>query len=161
MYMVGFTFSYTTFVLCWGVYMYTPLAFLSLTTNTPLSLLSPSSLFQQIERKVEGIRNGAHVTGKKLTSSLQGSGSTPEKHQVFNITLSTVGSIEPSQQPTTGCMCTHIYMYNIIHVYTALSCGLLVALVMTHRYNVHCVCVCAYVVCVCIMLCVCVCICCV
>jgi hypothetical protein len=35
----------------------------------------------QIERKVEGIRNGGQVTTKKLTASFQGSGSTTEKHQ--------------------------------------------------------------------------------
>lgn len=31
---------------------------------------------------MEGIRNGGQVTIKKLSSSLQGSGSTPDKHQV-------------------------------------------------------------------------------
>ena len=36
----------------------------------------------QAEKKVEGIRNGCHVTTKKLAGTIMGSGSTMDKHQV-------------------------------------------------------------------------------
>jgi len=39
-------------------------------------------MFIQIEKKVEGIRNGCLVICKKLSSTFVGSGSSLDKHQV-------------------------------------------------------------------------------
>ena len=73
--------------------MYVSLCFCSVCVYTLSHLPVAHTCTLQAEKKVEGIRNGCHVTTKKLTGTILGSGSSLEKHQVCHthITMETNG----------------------------------------------------------------------